>query len=277
MSEIRLDQVTKEFAGGVQRGRRCQPHDLERRVHGPRRPLRLREDDAPPHARRARGGLGGRDLDRRARGLAPRAARPRHRDGLPELRRSTRTSRSRGTSATGSRCARRRRRRSRVGSRRSRGCSGSRSCSQRRPGALSGGQRQRVAMGRAIVREPAVFLMDEPLSNLDAKLRVDMRAELARLHERLGITTVYVTHDQVEAMTLGHARRRHARRHRAAGRHAADALPRAREPLRRRVHRLTVDEPRRGGDHRRRDRVRRLPRPARRRTRGRRGLANGLR
>ena len=73
----------------------------------------------------------------------------------------------------------------------------------RRPGALSGGQRQRVAMGRAIVREPAAFLMDEPLSNLDAKLRVDMRAELARLHERLGVTTVYVTHDQIEAMTLG--------------------------------------------------------------------------
>jgi multiple sugar transport system ATP-binding protein len=74
---------------------------------------------------------------------------------------------------------------------------------QRRPAALSGGQRQRVAMGRAIVREPAAFLMDEPLSNLDAKLRVDMRAELARLHDRLGITTLYVTHDQVEAMTLG--------------------------------------------------------------------------
>jgi multiple sugar transport system ATP-binding protein len=73
----------------------------------------------------------------------------------------------------------------------------------RRPGQLSGGQRQRVAMGRAIVREPAAFLMDEPLSNLDAKLRVGMRAELARLHERLGVTTVYVTHDQVEAMTLG--------------------------------------------------------------------------
>jgi multiple sugar transport system ATP-binding protein len=73
----------------------------------------------------------------------------------------------------------------------------------RRPGALSGGQRQRVAMGRAIVREPQAFLMDEPLSNLDAKLRVDMRGELARLHERLGVTTVYVTHDQIEAMTLG--------------------------------------------------------------------------
>ncbi len=73
----------------------------------------------------------------------------------------------------------------------------------RRPKALSGGQRQRVAMGRAIVREPAAFLMDEPLSNLDAKLRVQMRAELDRLHTRLGTTTVYVTHDQVEAMTLG--------------------------------------------------------------------------
>jgi len=73
----------------------------------------------------------------------------------------------------------------------------------RKPSALSGGQRQRVAMGRAIVREPQAFLMDEPLSNLDAKLRVSMRASLSQLHERLGVTTVYVTHDQVEAMTLG--------------------------------------------------------------------------
>jgi multiple sugar transport system ATP-binding protein len=73
----------------------------------------------------------------------------------------------------------------------------------RKPKELSGGQRQRVALGRAIVREPAVFLMDEPLSNLDAKLRVQTRAEIARLHQRLGTTTVYVTHDQVEAMTMG--------------------------------------------------------------------------
>ena len=73
----------------------------------------------------------------------------------------------------------------------------------RKPKALSGGQRQRVAMGRAIVREPKVFLMDEPLSNLDAKLRVQMRAEIASLHQRLGATIIYVTHDQVEAMTLG--------------------------------------------------------------------------
>jgi multiple sugar transport system ATP-binding protein len=73
----------------------------------------------------------------------------------------------------------------------------------RKPRALSGGQRQRVAMGRAIVREPQVFLMDEPLSNLDAKMRVGTRAEIAALQQRLGVTTIYVTHDQVEAMTMG--------------------------------------------------------------------------
>jgi multiple sugar transport system ATP-binding protein len=73
----------------------------------------------------------------------------------------------------------------------------------RKPGQLSGGQRQRVAMGRAIVREPSAFLMDEPLSNLDAKLRVQMRAEIARIQRSLGVTTIYVTHDQIEAMTMG--------------------------------------------------------------------------
>src|SRR5690606_28327895 len=73
----------------------------------------------------------------------------------------------------------------------------------RKPSNLSGGQRQRVAMGRAIVRDPEAFLMDEPLSNLDAKLRVQMRTQISRLQRRLGTTTVYVTHDQTEAMTLG--------------------------------------------------------------------------
>src|SRR6187200_3004622 len=73
----------------------------------------------------------------------------------------------------------------------------------RRPKQLSGGQRQRVAMGRAIIREPQVFLMDEPLSNLDAQLRVQMRGEIEALQKRLGVTTVYVTHDQIEAMTMG--------------------------------------------------------------------------
>lgn len=75
---------------------------------------------------------------------------------------------------------------------------------KRKPTQLSGGQRQRVAMGRAIVREPSAFLMDEPLSNLDAKLRVQMRAEVARVQKRIGVATLYVTHDQIEAMTLGH-------------------------------------------------------------------------
>ena len=74
---------------------------------------------------------------------------------------------------------------------------------QRKPSQLSGGQRQRVAMGRAIVREPSVFLMDEPLSNLDAKLRVQMRAEISTIQRQFGVTTLYVTHDQVEAMTIG--------------------------------------------------------------------------
>ena len=74
----------------------------------------------------------------------------------------------------------------------------------RKPKALSGGQRQRVAMGRAIVRQPQAFLMDEPLSNLDAKLRVQMRGEISRIQQRLGVTTLYVTHDQIEAMTMGH-------------------------------------------------------------------------
>src|SRR5205823_10517822 len=74
---------------------------------------------------------------------------------------------------------------------------------KRRPSELSGGQRQRVALGRALIRQPRVFLMDEPLSNLDAGLRVQMRAELSRLHERFRVTTLYVTHDQVDAMTMG--------------------------------------------------------------------------
>ena len=81
-----------------------------------------------------------------------------------------------------------------------------RACCDRKPRQLSGGQRQRVALGRAIVRDPKVFLFDEPLSNLDAKLRVQMRVELKKLHERLAATSIYVTHDQVEAMTLGRPR-----------------------------------------------------------------------
>ena len=108
---------------------------------------------------------------------------------------------------------------------------------------LSGGQRQRVAIGRAIVREPKIFLFDEPLSNLDAALRADMRIELASLHKALGATMIYVTHDQIEAMTM--ADRivvLNAGDHRP-GRHADAALPRAGERLRRAVHRQPEDEP----------------------------------
>src|ERR671930_457035 len=134
---------------------------------------------------------------------------------------------------------------------------------KKRPRTLSGGQRQRVAMGRAIVREPQAFLMDEPLSNLDAKLRVEMRAEIARLQRDLRVTTIYVTHDQTEAMTLGDrvavmrdgvlqqlvdacpeggdaaGRRgpRHGRRRPPAPGSPAPPLPAAGESLRGRVHR----------------------------------------
>ena len=113
---------------------------------------------------------------------------------------------------------------------------------ERKPSELSGGQRQRVAVGRAIVREPAVFLFDEPLSNLDAKLRVQMRAEISKLQQRLRTTTIYVTHDQVEAMTMGD---------RIAVMKDGDVqqvgtplevLRAAGEPLRRRLHRHAADE-----------------------------------
>ena len=115
----------------------------------------------------------------------------------------------------------------------------------RKPKELSGGQRQRVALGRAIVREPAVFLMDEPLSNLDAKLRVQTRAEIARLHQRLKTTVVYVTHDQVEAMTMGTriAVMNEGLLQQVGTPQALYDTPA--QPLRRRLHRQPVDELRR--------------------------------
>ena len=97
-------------------------------------------------------------------------------------------------------------------------------------------------MGRAIVRNPKVFLFDEPLSNLDAKLRVQMRTEIKRVHQKVKTTTVYVTHDQVEAMTLGRPRGGDERRQDRADRHAAGALPPSEDALRRRLHRLAGDE-----------------------------------
>ena len=133
----------------------------------------------------------------------------------------------------------------------------------RKPANLSGGQRQRVAMGRAIIREPKAFLMDEPLSNLDAKLRVGMRASLAQLHARLAVTSVYVTHDQTEAMTLGH---------RVAvmrdGQIVQVDVPQQLYHAPRDLFVAAfigspVDEPRRGESAGRRDRVRTVPPPSR--------------
>ena len=134
----------------------------------------------------------------------------------------------------------------------------------RKPKALSGGQRQRVAMGRAIVREPSVFLMDEPLSNLDAKLRVETRANIAGLQARLGTTTIYVTHDQVEAMTMGHRVAVLRDGQPPAGGHATQPVRPTWQRLRRWLHRLASDEPADcGGRRRHRDSCRQHDRPPR--------------
>ena len=122
----------------------------------------------------------------------------------------------------------------------------------RKPSQLSGGQRQRVAMGRAIVRSPSVFLMDEPLSNLDAKLRVQMRAEVQRIQRRIDVATLYVTHDQIEAMTMGDRVAVLRSGGAGAGRPPTDALRPPGQRVRRGVHRLAVHEPVRGDDERRR-------------------------
>ena len=145
---------------------------------------------------------GGRILDRRARRHGPAAVAAQHRDGVPELRAVSasvgrREHRVRAQGAQGRAGGRRA-----APAARSRTCSGSRELLDRKPSQLSGGQQQRVALGRAIIAEAPVCLMDEPLSNLDAQLRQDMRAEIRHLQRQLGITMVYVTHDQVEAMSM---------------------------------------------------------------------------
>ena len=142
------------------------------------------------------------DPDRRAGGEPARAEGPQHRDGVPELRDLPAYERGQehrlrplhGEAAGGGEAQARRGDRA--------ASSASEQLLERRPSELSGGQRQRVAIGRAMVRDPAAFLFDEPLSNLDAQLRAQMRLEIKRLHQRLGTTIVFVTHDQVEAMTM---------------------------------------------------------------------------
>ena len=141
-------------------------------------------------------------VDRRRAGERARPARARHRDGLPELRA---VSAHDGARQHGLRAQARQGAKAEIDKKVEEAARilDLEQHLDRKPANLSGGQRQRVAMGRAIVRDPKAFLMDEPLSNLDAKLRVQMRTEVARIQQQLGTTTIYVTHDQTEAMTLG--------------------------------------------------------------------------
>ncbi len=180
---------------------------------------------------------------RRPRRQRRAAGRPRHRDGLPELRAVPAHDRSR---------QHRLRARDRQGATKAEIKQRTEDAAEmlglteyldRLPKALSGGQRQRVAMGRAIVRSPQVFLMDEPLSNLDAKLRVQMRSEIIQIQKRLGTTMVYVTHDQVEAMTMGHRVAVMRKGLAAAGGTAPGAVPAAGQPVRRGLHRQPGHEP----------------------------------
>ena len=205
MSEVRFEQATKLYAGNDEPAvDALDLRDPRRRADGARRAVGIGQVDGAADARGPRGGRRRRRVDRRATTSPTCAPKDRdvamvfqnyalypYLDVAANLAFPLKMARVEGRARRGA-CAR------------SPSCSTSRRTCERKPAQLSGGQRQRVAMGRAIIREPAVFLMDEPLSNLDAKLRVQMRAEIAALQARLGVTTVYVTHDQVEAMTLGH-------------------------------------------------------------------------
>ena len=243
ISHPQRGQALRQRAEGQPGHPRRQRRDRRRRVHRHRRPVGLRQEHAAAHGGRARRDLRRRNRHRRPRGQRHRAGRARHRDGVPELRAVPAHERVRqhglrpedrqgaGGRDQGSASTRRRR-----------------SCSSapylaRKPRELSGGQRQRVAMGRAIVRQPQVFLFDEPLSNLDAKLRAQTRLEIQKLHRELGVTSLFVTHDQVEAMTLGATPDRDERRPHGADRHARRGVRAAGHHVRRRLHRLAADEP----------------------------------
>ena len=200
-AEAHRQEVRRRVPGGERR----RAGHRRRRVHDPRRAVRLREVHAAADDRRPGGHHLRRHDHRRQAGQRPGAAGPQPVHGVPELRAlpaPDRVREHRVPAAAGQGRAQPRRR-SATGSTRPPTCSSCDEHLERKPANLSGGQRQRVAMGRAIVRQADAFLFDEPLSNLDAKLRGQMRTEIARLQRRLGITTVYVTHDQTEAMTLG--------------------------------------------------------------------------
>ena len=224
------------------RGRRPDPRRRRRGVPRAARPVGLRQVDRAADDRRPRGPDRGHHHHRRARRQRRRGQGPRHRDGVPELRAlpaHDRAEEHRVPAAVAQGAGGRARPR---WCRRPPRASTSATLLDRKPAQLSGGQRQRVALARAIVRRPQAFLMDEPLSNLDAKLRVQTRAELVELQRRLAATIIYVTHDQVEAMTMGHRIAVLDRRRAAAGRRAAGRLRRAGQPVRRPLHRQPAHE-----------------------------------
>ena len=199
---IRLVPQHREVLRHARRSSTASLRHRRRRVHGAGRAVGLRQVDAAADARGPRGDQRRHDRDRRQGRQRRRVEGPRHRDGVPELRALPAHDGARQHGLQPASCARRD-----PASIAERVAEAAKILNldpylDRYPRELSGGQRQRVAMGRAIVRDPKVFLFDEPLSNLDAKLRVAMRAEIKALHQRLKTTTVYVTHDQIEAMTM---------------------------------------------------------------------------
>ena len=242
MAEIVLDHVVKRYPDGALAVDDFNLDDRRRRVHHPGRPVRLREVDHAEHDRRAGGHHDRRPADRRRGRQRQGAQGPRHRDGVPVLRAVPAHDRRREHGLPADAGGRGQGHHQAEGRRGGARCWSSTQHLDRKPSNLSGGQRQRVAMGRAIVRSPKAFLMDEPLSNLDAKLRVQMRTQVARIQKTLGTTTVYVTHDQTEAMTLGDRVVVMRAGIDPAGRLADRALRPPDQPVRRRLHRQPVDE-----------------------------------
>ena len=202
MANVTLSDVRKIYPGGVEAIKGISLNVARRAVLRAGRPVGLRQVDAAAHDRGARDHDLRQDRYRRAHRQRYRAGGPRHRHGVPELRALSAHERlqQHGLWPAQSRHGRSRDQDARATKPRRFSRSASFSTASRAQ--LSGGQRQRVAMGRAIVRQPKAFLFDEPLSNLDAKLRIAMRIEIRKLQRRLSTTSIYVTHDQLEAMTL---------------------------------------------------------------------------
>ena len=267
MAQVAFERVSKIYPDGTRA-----VNDINLEIHDGEfmvlvGPSGLRQDDGAADGRRARGDLRGRAA-RSATGSSTTSRRATATSRwCSRATRSIRTCRSTRTSRSA--CACRKMPKAEIDERVQRAAQllGLEDFLKRKPRALSGGQRQRVAMGRAIVREPAAFLMDEPLSNLDAKLRVQTRAEIAKLQSDLGVTTIYVTHDQIEAMTMGD---RVAVMRKGELQQVDDPqtlYDRPVEPLRRRLHRQPGDEHARRDDRGRRTATSRADDRRRRRSR----------